>query len=460
MKLCICALAFSIVWISISGTAAQGTPAWMAQGNQARAGLGSTVSAAGDVNRDGYDDVIVAAYAYDNGQTDEGRVYVFHGSKYGLAKLPAWSVETDQAFARIEAGAAAGDVNGDGYDDVLIGSKDFSNGQYLEGKAFLYLGSASGLAHDAAWSAEGNEQVAYFASSVSAAGDVNGDGFGDVIIGALFLDLMHTPQGEGAAFLYLGSPAGLSASPDWSARGNQQFSYFGNGRSAGDVNGDGYDDVVVGAGEMSHGERHEGRVFVYLGSPSGLSTSPDWTAEGYLNGAEFGSSVGSAGDVNGDGFDDLIVGASGYRSGGFGRSAEGRVSVYLGSATGLSASPAWTVTGDQGGAVFGIVAGAGDLDGDGFDDVLIGAPGYDHFQQNEGRVYAYFGSPLGLKTRTLWVVESNQKGANLGDVLAGAGDVNGDGIDDVIIGANLFDAGQTDEGGAFVFHGVSTHRFR
>jgi FG-GAP repeat protein/VCBS repeat protein len=458
--------AFAVLWMTglIAGaaSAAQATlvPVWKVESNQNQAGLGSTVSSAGDVNGDGYGDVIVAAYGFDNVETDEGRAYVFHGSATGPEKLPAWTAEVDQAYATINAATAAGDVNGDGYGDVVVASYSYSNGEYLEGKAFLYLGSAAGLATTSAWTAEGNEQAAYFGIAVASAGDVNGDGYGDVIVGALFGDIDHTQQAEGVSFLYLGSAAGLSASPAWSAEGNQQYSGFGDGKSAGDVNGDGYGDVVVGAYSFNNGQRDEGRAYVYLGSPSGPSTSPDWMVEGDQEEAYLGSSVESAGDVDGDGFDDLIVGVPGYRSFQFGLMAEGRVHVYLGSAAGLSTSPAWTVTGNQGAASFGTVAGAGDLDGDGYDDVLIGASTFDHGERNEGRVVAFYGSPAGLATHASWLVESNQREALFGSALASAGDVNGDGFSDVLVGAYQFDAGQPNEGRAFAYLGSSRLHLR
>src|SRR5206468_1844262 len=114
----------------------------------------------------------------------------------------------------------------------------------------------------------------------------------------------------------VGSASGLATSPAWTAESNQANAQFGSAvATAGDVNGDGYADVIVGASLFDNGETYEGRAFVYLGSASGLVTSPVWTAESDQAGALFGSSVATAGDVNGDGFSDVIVGASSYDNG-------------------------------------------------------------------------------------------------------------------------------------------------
>jgi hypothetical protein len=173
-------------------------------------------------------------------------------------------------------------------------------------------------------------------------------------------------------------------------------------------------------------------VFVYHGSATGLSTTPSWTAESNQAGAQFGYSVSSAGDVNGDGFSDVIVGAPEFDSP---EANEGRVFVYHGSATGLSTTPSWTAESNQAGARFGwSVSSAGDVNGDGFSDVIVGAPEFDSPELNEGRVFVYHGSATGLSTTPSWTAESNQAGARFGYSVSSAGDVNGDGFSDVIVG--------------------------
>ena len=187
------------------------TPNWTAESNQAFAYFGFSVASAGDVNGDGFSDVIVGARLFDNGETDEGRAFVYHGSASGLSTTPNWTAESNQALAWFGSSvASAGDVNGDGFSDVIVGAYLFDNGETNEGRAFVYHGSANGVNNgvpgtpaNAAWTAESNQANAQFGSSVASAGDVNGDGFSDVIVGAYWFDNGQTD--EGAAFVYYGN---------------------------------------------------------------------------------------------------------------------------------------------------------------------------------------------------------------------------------------------------------------
>ena len=424
---------------------------WKSEGNQVSANFGYSVSTAGDVNGDGYSDVIVGAIYYDNGQTDEGASFVFHGSALGLSSFSNWSAEGNKVSAFFGCSVStAGDVNGDGYSDVIVGAYSFSNGQSFEGITYVYHGSASGLSLTSSWSAEGNQVSANFGYSVSTAGDVNGDGYSDVIIGAHGFN--NGQSTEGAAFVFHGSSSGLSLTSSWSAEGNQVNAYLGYSvSSAGDVNGDGYTDVIVGAKSYDNGQSNEGAAFVFHGSASGISLISNWSAEGNQVNALFGYSVSTAGDVNGDGYSDVIIGAPDFDNG---QTNEGMAYVYHGSASGLSLISIWSADGNQVDAHFGnSVSTAGDVNGDGYSDVIIGAPYFDYGQTDEGVAYVYHGSASGLSLTSSWIGEENQGGALYGFSVSAAGDVNGDGYSDIIVGASRFTFGQTEEGEAIVYYG-------
>ena len=456
------------------------TAATMLESNQSAAHMGSSVSGAGDVNGDGYADVIVGAQWYDNGQPDEGAAFVFLGSPSGVVGTnPATAaaiIESNQGticdlcngseFGSSVAGA--GDVNGDGYADLIVGAPEFDNGQQDEGAAFLFLGLPSVVVGTnpatAATMLESDQDIALMGSSVSGAGDVNGDGYFDVIVGAPHFD--NGQHDEGAAFVFLGSPSGvLGTNPVTGAaiiESDQDNAHMGSSVSgAGDVNGDGYADVVVGVWDFDNGQTDEGAAFVFLGSPSGVLGTNPATALAILesdqDSAHMGSSVSGAGDVNGDGYADLIVGAFDY--------GRGVAFVYLGDPSGVvgtnPVTAAAALRSDSDYAQMGFsVSGAGDVNGDGYADVIVGAPDVADGHTADGAAFVFLGSPTGIvgtnSATAATVLESNQEGAEMGHSVSGAGDVNGDGYADVVVGAPNFYGGQDAEGAAFVFLGSPT----
>jgi hypothetical protein len=433
---------------SAAGLAA--TPAWTGESNQAAAQFGTSVATAGDVNSDGFADVIVGAPNFDNGQADEGRAYVYHGSASGLSAAAAWTSESNQpssAFGRSVAGA--GDVNGDGYADVIVGANQYSNVQPSEGAAFVYHGSATGLATTEAWRAESHQTGSNWGFSVATAGDVNGDSYADVVIGAPTFS--SVPPTCGGIFVYAGSATGLQNFSFFPMGSDQSNSQFGTSAgTAGDVNGDGVSELVVGAYQYDNGQTNEGQVSVFTGNALGVSFFTSWTAEGNAAQLEFGRSVGNAGDVNGDGYSDVIVGAPGFTNG---QTREGRALVYLGSATGSATSPAWSVESNVANQQLGFaVAGAGDVNGDGYSDVIVGTAA----TGTQERAFVYLGSATGLATTPSWTGSIAQVSAGYGTAVASAGDVNGDGFADVLVGAPRFDNGQVDEGRAFLYVGSSS----
>ncbi|MBI4878039.1 MAG: FG-GAP repeat protein [Planctomycetes bacterium] len=477
---------------------------WQAEGNQQGAQFGISVETAGDVNGDGFSDLVAGANLYDHGQADEGRAFLFLGSPSGLAAAPVWTAESDQANANFGISVrTAGDVNGDGFSDVIVGAMQYTAASDREGRAYVYHGSPAGLSGAAAWSADGEQAISFFGWSVGTAGDVNGDGFSDVIVGAPFLD--DDQNSEGRVYVYHGSASGLSPAPTRTFSGDQNVALLGwsvgtagdvNGdgfsdvilgapmhlmpppkkgfarvyhgsasglpaipawvgfspspgtefglavSGAGDVNGDGCSDVVVGAGLFASGQAEEGALYAYLGSASGLAQSAAWKVEGEQAGLKLGGAVSSAGDVNGDGCADVVAGA------------EGEARVYLGSIAGLALTPAWTADGGLAGGRFGGAVGlAGDVNGDGFSDVAVGAPQFDGGEADEGCACVFFGGASGVPGVAAWTCDGGQGGEALGAALADAGDVNGDGHADFLVGARGFDAGQADAGRVLLFHG-------
>ncbi|HOK90961.1 MAG TPA: PASTA domain-containing protein, partial [Candidatus Hydrogenedentes bacterium] len=412
---------------------------WAYTGDQNGAYVGRALARA-DVNGDGRVDLIVGAPYYDNGETDEGRVLVFYGTASGFPSVPNLTLEINVAYANFgTAVSSAGDVNGDGYDDVIVGASRYNNLQVQEGAAYLFLGSASGLSASPAWQVESNQAYALLGDAVAGAGDVNGDGYDDVLVGIPSYDDGST-QDVGRVQCYYGSASGLSTTPGWTVTGDRANARLGFAVStAGDMNGDTYDDVVIGAPYYTGTATQEGRIYVYYGSASGLSSSSD-TVEMYTAYANLGYSVAAAGDVNGDGKSDIVVGAPSSATGPMPKGY-----VFYGP---ITSNVRVDIVGEQANSRFGkSVAGAGDINGDGYDDVIISAP--DFLVQNPnnssmvgvGKVYAYRGSQHGIQaTVPEWTLQGSLDGLGLGAKVSGVGDVNGDGYADVLVGDPTFDA--------------------
>jgi hypothetical protein len=316
--------------------------------------------------------------------------------------------------------AAAGDVNGDGFADVLVGSPQHDGGQAAEGKAYLYFGSGTGPSVDPDWVYESNQARALLGFRVASAGDVNADGFADVLVSAPHHDGGGTNAGR--VLLFLGSASGLSDTPAWTLDGTQAHSWLGRSIAcAGDVNGDGYSDVLVGAPRHQADSAHLGRVLVFEGSSSGLSSSPSLTMDGDRY-AYLGTEVAWAGDVNADGYDDVILGAGLRMTSTDGDDSESKTFVHHGSSTGLSATPSWTVTEIQSEEIFGAtVTGLGDVNGDGYADVAVGAPWWDDTSASldeAGAIRVYLGSSGGLGTTATTTLTGTAIGEAFGSTLA------------------------------------------
>jgi hypothetical protein len=425
-------------------------PDWSAESDQAGAAFGTT-AAAGDVNGDGYADLAVGAPEFDNGEDDEGRIFVYLGTASGLSSTSAWTAESDQTGARLGSSLSLGDVNGDGYADLSAGAPWYSNGQSKEGKVFVYYGSAEGLSAQPLWTSEGDKDGALFGWAIDLSGDMNGDGFAELAVGAMSYEAGQVD--EGRAFLFQGSAAGLSLTPVWMGEGDQAEAGYGfSVGSAGDVNRDGFDDLLVGAPGYLDLKPQDGRVFLYHGSAGGLSRTASWKASGSDYGEmRFGDLAVRVGDVNGDGFGDILVGD-------YFRTVSAHLlrstHLYYGSASGLEQAARWHVSSSFPDESYGASAGpAGDVNGDGLSDVIVGAPVA--LKAYLERAYFYTGGPTGLGRGPNWTAESDQIAADFGRAVGAAGDVDGDGYTDLFVGAPEYSHGQSKEGKLFVYYGSS-----
>ncbi len=462
---------------------------------------GRSVSNAGDVNGDGFDDVIIGA---PNGNGFDGSSYVVFGKVAGFAAtLDLINLDGNDGFRLIGSGAYgyfgesvsnAGDVNGDGYDDVIIGApRTYRSGVY-SGSSYVVFGKAAGytatlglsnLDGSNGFRLDGMAEFDELGGSVSCAGDVNGDGFDDVIVGAPHAS--PNDPGSGSSYVVFGKASGFNATMDLSGLdGNNGFRLDGvaaddlsgsSVSSAGDVNGDGFDDVIIGAHRADPNGDFSGSSYVVFGQTSGFDAVMDLSSLDGNNGfrldgvaeRDFFGSARNAGDVNGDGFGDVIIGAVGADPNG---SSSGSSYVVFGQAAGFTAVMNLSnLDGTNGFRLDGVaendgsggsVSSAGDVNDDGFNDLIVGAAGADRNGNFSGSSYVVFGQAGGfaaamnlsnLDGTNGFRLDGVAEGDGSGWSVSGAGDVNGDGFDDLLVGAPKADPNGKDSGSSYVVFG-------
>ena len=451
---------------------------------------GWSVNAAGDVNGDSYADFIMGT-PYHNGKI--GRSYIIFGNpKVGQGgMLPLSDLNGANGFKIdgingqvAESGYSvsyAGDINGDKFSDLIVGAPLYFGGSATVGKSFVILGgpkvgsggsiSLSILNGTNGFVLNGNTRYdgCYSGYAVSGAGDVNGDKYGDLIIGAPFYEQFMSSY-PGWNYLILGGPnlmnlaassngvlyiTGVDGTNGYRLTGEYSIDNSGMAVSnGGDINGDGYADFLIGAPNNADGG-HSYAIFGTTKAVSGgsfalanLNGANGFKIVGEKTGDQSGLSLDCAGDFNQDGYDDIIVGAPNHGSGRsyviYGASDVGSSSaITLG---GLNGANGFKIDGELDSNHSGFsVSGAGDFNGDGFDDIVIGATNSTNFF---GRGYVVFGGPQVGSNGLIALADLNGKNGfklhgeaindECGYSVHGAGDVNGDGCDDIVISAPFY----------------------
>jgi hypothetical protein len=366
------------------------SPAWPFVCLQSSVALKTSFGVISDFDNDGYSDLVITD---DAGNDDgAGSFYTYHGGPNGI-------VATVRSMAKGPASslfgysvASVGDVNGDGFTDLVVGT---SGGEY----AAQYLGSANGIQAGVSRQLT-SAGASGFGRVVAGAGDLNGDGYADVVVNA-----------TGGAFVFYGGVGGLPMTPSLALTAPAGVSGFATDvAGAGDVNGDGYADLVVTAPPAN-------AAYVYFGGPTGVTNTPAQTVPVTLTGITFGAGLPGPSDMNGDGYGDVAV--SSY--------VTQAVYVFLGGSGGLGATPQVKLTGV--GSSFGFsVAGAGDMNGDGRTELVI--TDFDYTSGALGWIFP--GSAAGTSATPVGVVPSQPAS---GWAAAGGGDYNKDGFSDAVITA-------------------------
>jgi len=470
---------------------------------------GGSVSDAGDVNGDGFDDLIVGAHYADPHGEASGAAYVIFGTAGGLppdfnlASLTgANGFRISGEFTGDEAGisvSAAGDVNGDSFDDVIVGARGSDSNGFNSGSGYVVFGKAvfaANLDLSTLTGANGFKLLGAAAgdlsgSSVSGAGDLNSDGFDDVIIGAP----AHLIGGsaDGAAYVVFGKAVFGSSIALAGLTGANGFAILGKegnaGASvsdAGDVNSDGFDDVLIGAPGANS---NRGVSTVIFGKAGGFPAAIDLALLGAGTGSNLnglaagdlsGASVSGAGDVNGDGFDDVLIGAKGAAPRG---AMSGAAYVVFGRAGMPLTIALGTLNGSNGFRILGggaddqtgfSVSAVGDFNKDGRADLLIGAPDRTDSLFNPapapGQAFLLFGKAAYRPYLSLasfrdadGIRISGEAGRDLaGFSVSAAGDFNGDGASDLLIGAPGAEhsAADTNAGAAYLVYGQDFAKLR
>jgi len=409
---------------------------------------GAALAAIQDVTGDGVHELLIGAYGED---AQTGAVYMMSPPLTGDVDLSESTLyiygesEEDWAGAAL---AGVGDMGGGPAYDIAVGARyDDSAGDHA-GAVYLVSAGETGtldIRIDAHAKLLAEDVGDSLGASLASAGDADGDGRADLIIGA---PLAQGTTDKGVAYVIRGPvPAGYYFVADAHLRieGEGTDDEAGCAVAGGsDVNGDGIDDVAVGACLNDYGGENAGAVYVIHGSPMS-GTRPASTAEGGMQGDEEQARAGSAlafGDLDGDGAPDVVIGGPGAADG------AGRAWVIASDATPFT-PPLASLDGAAAGDELGSAVSAGDIDGDGQADLLVGAPYNDDGGEDAGAAYAVFGPVSGELEPDVVLLGSIPFGF-AGSAVLGMPDVNGDDRDEMVVGAPFADDGAPGSGAVYM----------